>query len=196
LEPAPLLLSRSLKTVVLGCALLSPVFLGGCDRQSGENAQPQPSQSANETLRGVIDRSHAGTPLPDFTLTDSQGGKLELQSLTGKPVLINLWATWCAPCVVELPMLDSIAADSASELKVLTVSQDMQPDKVAGFLSERGLDRLEPWLDPDNDLSFHYGTGTLPTTILYDADGREVWRFIGAHDWTSSESAEMLAEGK
>ena len=191
-----MLLSRSLKAVVLGCTLLVPVFLGGCDKQSSEEAQPQLSGSSEEAPMGVIDRSHAGDPLPEFTLTDSEGRKKPLADFTGKPLLINLWATWCAPCVVELPMLDSLAAKPDGELKVLTVSQDSgQPEKVAAFLEERGLDKLEPWLDPENDLSFHYATGTLPTTILYDAKGREVWRLVGGHDWTSEESAKILAEG-
>ena len=187
-----MLLSRSLKLAVLGLALIA----GGCDRQSGEKAQQQPSDStAPAAPAGTFDRSHKGSQLPDFTLSDAQGHKLPLQSLKGQPLLLNLWATWCAPCVVELPMLDKLAADRAGTLKVLTVSQDMQTDKVAAFLKDRGLSHLEPWLDPDNDLSFHYATGTLPTTVLYDAQGREVWRFTGGHEWTGQETEVMLAEG-
>ena len=175
---------------------MAPVFMGGCDRQSGEEAQPQLSGSGGESPSGVIDRSHAGEPLPEFTLSAREGRTRPLADFTGKPLLINLWATWCAPCVVELPMLNSLAAERADELKVLTVSQDSgQPAKVAAFLKERDLEALEPWLDPENDLSFSYGTGILPTTILYDARGREVWRLVGGHDWSSAESADMLAEG-
>ena len=78
---------------------------------------------------------------------------------------------------------------------MLTVSQDMSdPAKVADFLKAKGGDALEPWLDPANDLSFHYGTGTLPTTILYDAAGKEVWRFVGENDWAGPDAAKLLAE--
>ena len=144
---------------------------------------------------GVIDRSHRGSALPEFTLKDPAGKELPLSSLKGKPVLINLWATWCRPCITELPLLDKLAKNQADSLRVLTVSQDSQNlEKVAPFLSDRGFASLEPWLDPQNDLSFHYGTGTLPTTIYYDAQGREVWRFVGERDWTDSESRDMLAE--
>ncbi len=193
-----MLLSRSLKPAVLGCALLAPVLLGGCDRQSGEGAQPPLSGSAaggDTEPSGTLDRSHKGNPLPDFTLKDGRGQAIHLPELAGKPVLMNLWATWCAPCIAELPMLDALAAKRVGDLKVLTVSQDMQTEKVAAFLKQRGGDHLEPWLDPDNDLSFHFGTGTLPTTVLYDAQGKEVWRYVGGHDWTSAETAGMLAEG-
>ncbi len=143
---------------------------------------------------GVIDRGHKGSLLPEFTLSDQTGKELRLSSLKGKPLLINLWATWCAPCIAELPMLEKLAA--SGKVRVLTVSQDMgQPGKVGAFLKDRGFKTLEPWLDPRNDLSFHYGTGTLPTTIYYNAEGREVWRLVGDHDWTNAETAKMLAEG-
>jgi thiol-disulfide isomerase/thioredoxin len=193
LEPA-LLVSRSLKLAVLGFAILA----GGCDRQSGENAQPQAGESAapggGATLEGVVDRSHKGSLLPDFTLDDPGGKQLRLQSLKGKPLLINLWATWCGPCVAELPMLSKLAVDRVGELQVVIVSQDMETDKVAPFLAAHGVPQFAAWLDPKNELLAHYESGTLPTTILYDKDGKEVWRFLGSHDWSSAETAEMLKE--
>ncbi len=199
----PDIVSRSLKVAILGIA----VFAGGCDRQSGDKAQPQASQSVSATangatspqapVQGVIDRSHKGSQMPDFSFTDPAGQSLRLASLKGKPLLINLWATWCAPCVTEMPMLDKLAKDRAGTLNVLTVSQDMgQPEKVAAFFKERGFALLKPWLDPENNLAFHYNTGTLPTTIYYDAQGREVWRFVGGHDWGNAETARMLAEAE
>ncbi|MBW8753986.1 MAG: TlpA family protein disulfide reductase [Sphingomonadales bacterium] len=194
LEPV-LSVSRSLNLAVLGLA----IAVGGCNRESGDTAQPQASASASavpEGLTGAIDRSHKGSALPDFTLTDATGKQVKLASFKGKPLLVNLWATWCAPCVIELPMLDKLAGDKAGRLKVLTVSQDMtNTDKVAPFLAGKGLTQLEPWLDPKNDLAFQYDAGTLPTTVFYDAAGKEVWRYVGGHDWTSTETAKMLAEG-
>lgn len=169
------------------------MIAGGCDRQSGDTAQPQASQSAApaETPKGLLDTSHKGSAMPDFTLADPAGKQLKLADLKGKPVLINLWATWCAPCIKELPQLDALAA----KVRVVIVSQDSgQPEKVAGFLKERGIQKLEPWLDPKNDLSFHYGTGTLPTTIYYDAQGREVWRYVGERDWSGAETDALLAQ--
>jgi thiol-disulfide isomerase/thioredoxin len=173
--------------------------LGGCDRQSGEKAQPQASTSAagarSEGLTGVLDRSHKGSALPDFTLADPSGGKLRLTDLKGKPALINLWATWCAPCVAELPTLNAISNRADMNLRVVTVSQDSTTDKVQPFLDSKGFAQLPAWLDPKNDLAFHYEANTLPTTILYDAQGKEVWRYVGGHDWSSAEAAKLLAEG-
>ena len=190
--------SRSFKLAVLGLVILA----GGCNRESGEKAQPQasattiPRAPAKPTgLGGVIDYSHKGSAMPTFTLTDAAGKTAKLASFKGKPLLVNLWATWCAPCVVELPMLDKLAETRGGALKVLTVSQDMtDTEKVAPFLTGKGVKHLEPWLDPRNDLAFQYGAQTLPTTVFYDARGKEVWRYVGDLDWTSAEAAKLLAE--
>jgi thiol-disulfide isomerase/thioredoxin len=192
LEPV-LLFSRSLKLAVLGCALLA----GGCDRQSDTAAQQSPASSeapGGEAMTGQLDRSHKGSPLPDFTVRDANGKQLALPSLKGKPTLINLWATWCGPCVAELPALGKLAVERVGELRVLAISQDMETAKVAPFLAAHGVPQFEAWLDSENDLTFHYGTGTLPTTVLYDAEGKEVWRYVGAHDWANAETAAMLKE--
>ncbi|MCX7865032.1 MAG: TlpA family protein disulfide reductase, partial [Novosphingobium sp.] len=75
------------------------------------------------------------------------------------------------------------------------ISQDMsEPGKVGAFLAQRGLARLPAWLDPENDVAFHYGVGVLPMSILYDADGREVWRLSGDLDWTSGRARQLLRE--
>jgi thiol-disulfide isomerase/thioredoxin len=142
---------------------------------------------------GTIDRSHKGSQLPDLAFDDAAGRQLRLGALKGEPILINLWATWCAPCIAELPTLDRLAA--RGDLKVLTVSQDLQrTEKVAPFLAERGGKRLEPWLDPDNALGSHYAITVLPATVLYDSQGREVWRVLGPLDWSGPEAAELLKE--
>ena len=195
-----MLSSRSLKSAVLGLAVLAPALLGGCDRQSDEKAQPAAAPSsaaAAPEARGQLDTSHKGEALPAVTLRDAAGRKLALASLAGKPLLVNLWATWCAPCVAELPTLDALAASHAADLRVLTVSQDMSgTEKVAEFLKARGGTRLEPWLDPKNDLAFHYQVTTLPTTILYDAKGREVWRYVGGHDWSGPDAAALIGQAQ
>ena len=196
-----MLSSRPLNFAVLG--LCATLLAAGCDRQSEKQAQPQGTQTVGAasstaagedagTLTGTIDRSHKGQPFPTFTAKDPAGRSLALQDLKG-PVLVNLWATWCAPCVTELPQLDKLTGT----LKVVTVSQDLgEPAKVAEFLKAQGLTHLEPWLDPENELAFKYGGGTLPTTVYYDAAGREVWRMVGGHDWANAETAKLLAEAR
>ena len=135
-------------------------------------------------------------PMPDLEFLDADDKPLRLANLTGKARLINLWATWCGPCVAELPQLDAIAA-SHPGLRVLTVNQDTQKlEAVAPFLKAHGVTHLEPWLNPDNSLTFQFGAETLPATVLYDSAGREVWRTVGGRDWASADTAALLAEAK
>lgn len=183
-------------------ALCTAGLLGGCDRQTPAEAQPQSSAAAADAsaegagpFNGTLDIANRGEAMPDFTFTDPSGAKLRTLDLKGKPVLINLWATWCGPCVLEMPTLDALAASHADKLKVLTISQDIdQAEAVGAFFRDRKLVHLTPWLDPDNAMSQHYGTGVLPTTVLYDAQGHEVWRMIGSHDWSGPRTDAMLAD--
>ena len=204
----PKLSSRSVKAVVLAVPLFAATFaLAACDRQSANPTQGEASTAASGEVaaagggaepggfNGRLDIASRGTPLPDFTITDTAGKTLNLASLKGKPVLINLWATWCGPCVLEMPMLDKMAGDGDKSLRVITVSQDMQgAAKVAPFFAEKKFAHLEPWIDPKNDLGFKYNTGELPTSVLYDAAGKEVWRMIGAHDWSNPRTDALLAD--
>ena len=119
-----MLLSRSLTAAVLGLGLIAPILLSACDRQSSDKAQPQAAASTAQA-EGTLDRSHKGSAIPDVTVSDPAGQQLKLASLTGKPLLINLWATWCAPCIAELPTLNRISNRADMNLQVVTVSQDM-----------------------------------------------------------------------
>jgi thiol-disulfide isomerase/thioredoxin len=198
MEESPLLSSRSLKLFGPVCAAACAISLAGCDRKSETPAQPpvdHPSIPAPEPTGGTLDSAHKGDPLPSVTVKDAKGQTLAIASLKGKPVLINLWATWCAPCVAELPTLDRLAAAKGDQLRVLTVSQDLKPERVPDFLKGKGGTHLPAWLDPETALSFKYQVQTLPTSILYDAAGKEVWRFTGNQDWTGPKAAQMLADG-
>lgn len=194
-----MLSSRSLKSFVLFPLAGSVALLAGCDRQSEQQAQPQASQEAPESPKAAekLDRSHKGTPAPAVTLNDPTGESLDLASFKGKPLLINLWATWCAPCIAEMPTLNSLVQrEQELGVHVLPISQDMgQPDKVVEILRRRKLDRVEPWIDEKGDLGFAYG-GNLPITVLFDSQGKEVWRYTGGNDWDSPEALKLIAEAK
>lgn len=137
----------------------------------------------------------AGELLPAMNVTDLEGRELNLGALQGTPVLLNLWATWCAPCVKEMPMLDDLAGEYRDSLRVVTVSQDMgSPDRVAAFFEEGGYEHLPSWMDRQAELGFALGGGELPTTVLYDAQGQEVWRIRGDYDWSSEEARAVIDE--
>ncbi|GAB5488942.1 MAG: hypothetical protein Pars2KO_25120 [Parasphingorhabdus sp.] len=175
--------------------------LAACDRGSSQVEQDvaangQAAEMANnKELVGKLDISKRGTPALDDAFQNPKGGTVNLSDFQGKPLLVNIWATWCAPCIVEMPMLDELAAREKNRLKVLVVSQDLQGmDKVGPFFEKSNFAELEPYLDPDNKLSFGFGTGVMPTTVLFDADGKEVWRVIGAMDWHGAKAAALMEE--
>jgi thiol-disulfide isomerase/thioredoxin len=174
-------------------ALLLSVWLAGCDRQKAE--APQGEAPGEKIEAGLIDRSRAGTPAPDTLFEDPGGETVSLADFQGKPLLVNLWATWCAPCVVEMPTLDRLAQREGERLQVLTVSMDMNGhDKVRAFFGEREFKAIESHIDPKADLMFALETTVLPTTILYDAEGREVWRMVGPEEWDGERAREMLGD--
>jgi thiol-disulfide isomerase/thioredoxin len=109
-------------------------------------------------------------------------------------VLLNLWATWCGPCVVEMPQLDALAGELQGKVRVITVSEDLRgAEVVVPFFAERQFQHLPQWMDPENNLAVAFGGGAvLPLTVLYDAEGREVWRVIGAYDWSTAEAREKV----
>ena len=165
----------------------------GCDRQKAE--EPQAPAAAQEA-KG-LDRSHKGEAAPVVKFNNPDGGEFNLASFKGTPVLVNLWASWCAPCIKELPTLQQLEQAQAGEgkLGVIAVSQDMAPQgSVEAFLAERDLGRFAAYHDANMNLTSALNIQVMPTTILYDAQGREVWRYVGDLDWTSAEAARLLAE--
>ena len=182
-------------------ALLALAALAGCDRQKAPEPQGEAAAlnaAAADYPTGRLDRSHAGTPAPAATFEDPYGRPARIADFRGRPVLVNLWATWCPPCVVEMPSLDRLALREGEALQVLAVSQDAVDgrQKVAYFFGQRGFARLEPYLDPDMEIMTSLRVDTLPTTILYDADGIEVWRMTGMADWEDERSARLLTEAE
>ena len=190
-------LIASLLSLSLGFAL------AGCDRQKAAEPQGEGPVASNAAAgmrsypTGRLDRSHAGTPAPAVTFEDPQGRPITLAAFRGRPLLLNLWATWCAPCVVEMPALDSLAQREGDRLRVLTVSQDLNGrQKVTDFFRQRPFRLLEPFLDPQMGVMTELRLDTLPTTILYDSQGREVWRMTGMAEWGDQRTTRLLAEAE
>lgn len=196
-----------MRSVIFG--LLALGLLAGCDRQSpapvqanaagavsADEVQPDdvaPGKAPAEA--GVVkpDFSHAGEAPPATTFADPVGKPVTLASFKGKPVLVNLWATWCAPCIAELPTLDALARREAGKLVVLTVNQDTDAKRAAPFLAQRKV-TLPAYTDAQVGLSVAYAVN-LPTTVMYGADGKERWRLTGGMDWDGADAAGLIARG-
>jgi thiol-disulfide isomerase/thioredoxin len=177
--------------LTISCAILA---LCACHKPAERARQPDSANVTAEPTKGV-DRSHRGDSAPATPFNDPKGRATGLAAFKGKPTLVNLWASWCAPCVKELPTLDQLARTESGKLNVVAISQDMGPHaSVEAFMSGHKITTLGSYQDPKMGLSGTLHADVLPTSILYDANGKEVWRYIGDLDWTGPEAAKLLSE--
>lgn len=170
------------------------LLLAACEQ---EKTSP-PTNDDVESAAAVpgLSRSQAGKSAPDTVFTDPDGEETSIADFAGKPVLVNLWASWCVPCVKELPTLEKLR-DGQDAVQVISISQDMGPAaSVAAFLDKHKVGEFAAYQDSKMALSGALGAEILPTSVLYDAKGREIWRFVGDLDWTGPEAAKLLAEAK
>ena len=176
-------------------ALTLPM-IAGCDRQKAD--APQAPKTEAQSAKG-LDRSHKGEAAPAVKFKNPDGGDFDLTKFKGGPVLVNLWASWCAPCIKELPTLQELEQSHNVDgaLGVIAVSQDMAPQgSVEAFLAERDLGRFAAFHDADMKLTDALKIQVMPTTILYGSDGKEIWRYVGDLDWTGEEAKKLLAEAR
>ena len=139
--------------------------------------------------------SAAASGLPDVTpqsvpdlkveIMDMDGRSVTLADYHGRPLLVNFWATWCPPCVAELPALErAVASLEAQSIKVLLVSVDRGgAKKAAPFLEKHGVSSPKMAFDPKGALSRHLAVRGLPTTFLLTADQTKSWAFVGPFEW-------------
>jgi len=173
--------------------LLALLALAACQKQAPVQNQSAAAAPAPAAVAGKVDRSHAGQAAPDTDFQDPDGDPTSLVELGGKPALVNFWATWCAPCKKELPTLDALAAEQGDKLQVVTIAED-DAGKAATYLAQAKFAKLEGWADPKLGLTDTLKIADLPTTILFDAKGNEVWRVRGELDWKSAEAKALVAE--
>ena len=130
-------------------------------------------------------------PAPEIAFTDTAGKPASLGDFEGKPAVVNLWATWCQPCIKEMPSLARLQARFAGALRVAAISEDHGGWKQVGpFIAKMKLDQLPIYLDPKADVAHAFHAPGLPTSIVLDAKGRVVGRVEGGAEW---DSAKMLS---
>lgn len=127
------------------------------------------------------------------TFTDPDGGEHRLADFEGKHVLVNFWATWCAPCRKEMPMLSELQTEFGGDgFEVVTIATGRNSVQgIRKFFEEVGVDNLPLYLDPKSSLGRDMGVLGLPITVILDPDGREIARMRGDAEW-NSESAKAV----
>ena len=128
-------------------------------------------------------------PAPDFTVSDGSH-TVHLADYRGKVVLLNFWATWCAPCLEELPSLQALQ-QQLPQVVVLAVSVDENPDAYRQFLEQHPLNLLTVE-DTERHVNALYGTSLFPETYVIDRRGVIRRKFVNAKDWTNPEIVNYL----
>ena len=128
-------------------------------------------------------------------MTDLSGNGATLADFKGKLVLLNLWATWCQPCLKEMPSLVKLQEKGADKLIVAAVSEDRGgKDVVEPFVAKHGLDKLKIYLDPKSAVGHAFSVRGLPTTLVIDPKGQVAGRVEGAAEWDSDKMAKLLQQ--
>lgn len=133
-------------------------------------------------------------PAPVLSFTDGDGQTKSLADFRGKVVLLNFWATWCAPCKIEMSSLDALQAKLGGEnFTVVALSVDRTgPDKPREFLQKAGLSNLALYVDDTGESALAVKAGGLPATLILDEQGREVARLLGSAEWDDAEAVKLV----
>ncbi|MBW7910229.1 MAG: TlpA family protein disulfide reductase [Alphaproteobacteria bacterium] len=183
-------------TAMLIAVGLSYTILVNIQPPSPETSKAQANMETKSMPAPVVAAprpSQAGKTLPDAVFYDAEGRAVRLGDFAGEVLLVNLWATWCPPCVAELPALDSLQAKLRDKgLHVVAVSLDRKPlADVAAFLEERRVEQMKLYVDTDRQIPLKWQYAGVPASFLIGRDGVVIEQFDGPREW---DKGEMLAK--
>ncbi len=135
---------------------------------------------------------------PAFSAENLNGDMVSLNSQRGKVVLLNLWATWCPPCRAEMPSMETLYNKLKDEnFTILAIATPTPPretrEKIVNFIETNGY-TFPVLIDDSQEISYQYGSGSIPTSWIIDAEGKIVARFVGGMEWASDLMLEIFEE--
>jgi thiol-disulfide isomerase/thioredoxin len=175
-----------LAVLSLGAGFLAALLINGVD--GGREGIPRHAETRTAfSDAGKLIRRSEPQPIPDLAFNDADGRPHRLSEWRGKLVLLNLWATWCAPCKAEMPSLDRLQAKLGSDtFTVLAISQDRTgPEKPASFFAKEGITHLALYLDSASAALAGLKASGLPLSVILDRQGLEIARQLGPAEWDS-----------
>ena len=185
LSRTPYIVIAALIAVLAAAAVLYEMRGGAVQQPAGPPASLAPFAAAKAPLA-----------VPQVAIDDAKGTRLALSSFKGKYVLLNLWATWCAPCVRELPALAKLKSSVASgrfDVVAVDVGRGTAAD-ARMFLDSHDAKSLDTYVDSNLALLRAFGAFGLPLTVLIDPQGREIGRAVGPAAWDTPEAIAYFAD--
>jgi thiol-disulfide isomerase/thioredoxin len=191
---------RLLRWALWGAALIGAAAVLYIIHEASTNPAPEihtgPAAGAHvSTLSEKLQHPADGKPGPAYVFEDAQGRKLTVADLKGRVVVLNMWATWCAPCKLEMPTLAKLqAAYAGKPVSVVAVSIDKpeQAEAARAFIAANAP--LKFYSDPEAKMPWALSppAGDVPTTVIYGADGLERGRVTGSADWSGPEARALI----
>jgi thiol-disulfide isomerase/thioredoxin len=159
-----------------------------------ESSSTEGSDGAIPTSPLALSVFEQPRPVPEIRFQDNQGHDLTLANFRGRAVLLNLWATWCAPCRKEMPTFDHLQARfGGKDFLVIALSIDRNGiDALRDFCRDVGVEKLAIYLDRSGKGTYDLAIPGVPTTLLLDREGREVARKLGEAKWDSPELVSLV----
>lgn len=163
------------------------------DKIAGEIAKTGETDKKSGDLAAFVEKSPPA-PIPEISFQDGSGASKSLADFQGKVILLNLWATWCAPCKAEMPSLDRLQAQLGSnEFEVVALAVDRKgPEAAQKFLDDTSSTHLKLYIDETARSGITLKSPGLPATFLIDRQGRELGRLVGPAEWDSPAAIKLV----
>jgi len=158
-------------------SLLLLILVGGGSAAVDNPGVPEPARLGEFVPAAPL------LPAPATSFVDLTGSEVSLAQFTGKIVLVNLWATWCEPCLREMPSLERLQSRLGGKIVVVAISEDRGSKTVEPFIGKLGLKSVKIYLDPKSAMERAFKVQGLPTSFLIDREGRVLGRVEGAAEW-------------
>jgi thiol-disulfide isomerase/thioredoxin len=142
---------------------------------------------------GLIQPEEVTKPTPadyNLTLTHLEGGNVHLSEWKGKTIFLNFWATWCPPCIAELPSINKLYQDMGEEVQFALVTLDEEPGKAREFLKRKGIEA--PGYHPASGMPSTYATKSIPTTFVISPEGKVAVHHLGMADYDTEDFRALL----
>jgi thiol-disulfide isomerase/thioredoxin len=159
-------------------------------------ANPAVSDPLDALRAGDMRNLNLSAPqeIPDVAVTSLDGKEMRFSEHEGKVVLLNFWATWCAPCKEEMPALERLETRlGGDDFAVIPVATGRQSTaSIEKFFTEADINALPIWLDPKSELARGVGVAGLPATLILDRDGKERGRLVGPAEWDGEHAVALI----